>query len=71
MVRVRVSLTLTPTLALALALALAQVRMREPACAETRAEAMPVQQVEARDNGDGTYTLQWCAEVDRVRVSSP
>ena len=43
--------------------------MREPACAEMRAEAMPVQKVEARDNGDGTYTLQWCAEVDRVRVS--
>ena len=46
-----------------------EVRMRTPACAEMRAEAMPVQKVEARDNGDGTYTLQWCAEVVRVRVS--
>ena len=43
--------------------------MREPACAEMRAEAMAVQKVEARDIGDGTYTLQWCAEVVRVRVS--
>ena len=46
-----------------------EVRMRTPACAEMRAEAMPVQKVEARDIGDGTYTLQWCAEVVRVRVS--
>ena len=70
--------------------------MRTPACAEMRAEAMPVQvaltldlaltlpltyislhlptppyislhlpeqKVEARDGGDGTYALRWCAEV--------
>ena len=39
------------------------VMMLTPACAEMRASSMPPHKAEARDDGDGTYTLKWSADV--------
>ena len=39
------------------------VIMLTPACAEMRASSMPQHKAEARDDGDGTYTLGWSADV--------